>query len=220
MSTWTDRAACAGLDPSRFFEDIWPEDEEGVSTFQAPAFERARSVCAACPVRVPCYADAMVEEAGSAQSRRFGMRGGVTPSQRYSIWRRDAIACEQCGEIYDPLGLVAGEVVCECGSFEEPPIPPAGDEWFPRHEGLLSRLVAYLLAKTQPGDRILPPYRMLAELGHRRKDDLPLVYERLIADGLIRRGAGRGEYYRCAGKAALASWVPPQRTHNHERKAS
>lgn len=211
--SWEDRAACAGLPTDRFFDDVWPEDGDGGTAFDVTAFEDARAVCASCPVRLSCYEDAMTREAGSAQSRRFGMRAGVTPSQRYSIWRRDAISCEVCDETYDPLGLVAGDVVCACGTFEEPPIPPAGDEWFPRHDGLLKRLVTYLLAETKPEERILPPYRMLVALGHRRKDDMPLVYERLIADGLIRRGPGRGEYYRCAGKLALASWIPPQRRH-------
>ena len=207
-----DRAACLGLPPEMFFEDVWVEDDEGtVVDVNEDALARARAVCAGCPVRVPCIEAAMDEEDGSADARRHGMRAGLTPSQRYSIWRRDSLRCIQCRETYDPLGLIAGEAVCGCGSFTEPPIPDEGDTWYPRHDALLAKLIEYLLTKTKPGDRILPPYRMLLELGHRRKDDLPLCYERLIDDGLIVRGEGRGVYFRAAGHQALASWVPPAR---------
>jgi hypothetical protein len=209
---WEDRAACTGLPTSMFFEDIWPEDEEGEPLpTDTEALERARAVCASCPVRLQCHLAAMSEEDGAADSRRFGLRGGITPSQRYSVWRRDSVRCERCGETYDPLGLVAGEAVCECGFFSEPRIPDDGDEWYPRHDALLQRLVDHLLETTVPGDRILPPYRMLEALGHRRKDDMPLVYQRLIDDGLIEKGEGRGEYYRRAGKGALVRWLPPAR---------
>lgn len=193
-----------------FFEDIWPEtDDAEPLLMRKDALQRAVSICSSCPVRVSCHLAAMAEEGDAADDRRYGLRAGVTGSQRYSIWRRDSIRCERCGEAYDPLGIVAGEAVCECGFFTEPPIGPAGDAWYPRHDALLIRLVDHLLSETKPGDRILPPYRMLEALGHRRKDDMPLVYQRLIDDGLIEKGAGRGEYYRRAGKGALKRWVPP-----------
>lgn len=194
-----------------FFEAIWPSGEDADGPLNPEALERARAVCATCPVRIECHVAAMQEEGGAAETRRHGVRGGITPSQRYSIWRRDSLRCERCGEVYDPLGLVAGEAVCGCGEFSEPVIPDVGDLWFPRHDGLLKRLIEYLLEQTEPGDRIPPPYRMLEALGHRRKDDMPLVYQRLIDDGLIERGAGRGVYYRRAGKGALQSWRPPAR---------
>lgn len=208
-----DRASCAGLPSEMFFEDIWPVDDEGIETNEPDpeGLNRARTICSGCPVRLPCYEEAMQMEAGAASANRAGYRGGTTPQQRYSIWRRDAQRCIQCEETYDPLGLVAGDVVCGCGEFVEPVIPPEGDTWYPRHDHLLEKLTRYLLEKTKPGDRILPPYRMLLELGHRRKDDLPLCYDRLISDGLILRGEGRGVYYRAAGRQALASWVPPSR---------
>lgn len=209
---WDERAACSTLPASIFFDDVFPEDEDGNALpLIQPALDRAKAVCQSCPVRVSCHLAAMEEEAGAAESRRYGVRGGITPGQRYSIWRRDSIRCERCGEAYDPLGLVEGEAVCSCGSFTEPPIADVGDTWYPRHDGLLARLVEYLLANTEVGDRILPPYRMLEALGHRRKDDMPLVYERLIDDGLIERGEGRGVYYRAAGKGALLRWRPPAR---------
>ena len=209
--SWVDRAACEGLGDQAFFDDIWPLTDDGEEGFVPAAFKRARDVCAGCPVRVECFSDAMDLEDGAAQVMRHGLRGGVSPGQRYSIWRRDSGSCIQCGEVFDPLGLVAGDVVCGCGEFSEPPIPAEGDLWFPRHDSLLAKLTTYLLERTEPGDRILPPYRMLEELGHRRKDDMPLCYDRLIADGLIERGEGRGVYYRRAGRQALATWRPPAR---------
>jgi hypothetical protein len=214
--SWVDRAACHGLGDPTFFAAPWPVDydeEAGdeVTGFDQGALDRARAICSSCPVRVPCFVDAMEVEGGSAEVMRHGLRGGVTPSQRYSIWRRDSASCIQCGETYDPLGLVVGDVVCGCGEFTEPPIPDTGDEWYPRHDALLAKLTTYLLEQTEPGDRILPPYRMLEALGHRRKDDMPLCYDRLIADGLIERGEGRGVYFRRAGRQALASYRPPAR---------
>jgi hypothetical protein len=211
---WEDRAACSGLPGEMFFEDVFLEDDDGVvKEIDRPALARARAVCAACPVRDQCFTAAMEEEAGSAQARRFGVRAGTTPGQRYSIWRRDVQQCDRCGERYDPLGIVAGEVVCSCGFFEEPPIPDEGDVWYPRHDNLLRRLTDHLLEKTSPGDKIPGPTRMLEVLGHRRKDDMPLVYRRLEDDGLIERGDGRGEYFRRAGRQALLSWRPPARLH-------
>lgn len=195
-----------------FFEEIWPETEDGEpGPLNVEALWRARSVCSGCPVRTECYLAALDEEAGAAEARRFGLRGGVTPGQRYSIWRRDSARCERCGEAYDPLGLVAGEAVCECGFNTEPVIPDVGDAWYPRHDALLQKLTDHLLAETEPGDRILPPYRMLEALGHRRKDDMPLIFARLIEDGMIVRGPGRGEYYRAASRGALLRWTPPAR---------
>lgn len=213
--SWRDRAACAGLPGTMFFEDIFPVDDEGVETGETiPApLAKAEAVCASCPVRVECFLEVMAYEEGAADARRAGYVAGTTASQRYSIWRRDVLRCIQCLEPYDPLGLVEGDVVCSCGHFTEPPIPPEGDTWYPRHDALLAKLIDYLLEKTTPGDRILPPYKMLEALGHRRKDDLPLCYERLIDDGLIVRGEGRGEYYRAAGQQALASWIAPARRH-------
>lgn len=211
MTDWEDRAACKGLPGSLFFEDIWPIGDEVDGPLIPEALARARNVCESCPVRIACYTSVMLTEGGAAEARRSGFQGGTTPGQRYSIWRRDSMRCERCGETYDPLGLVIGEAVCECGTFSEPKIADEGDTWYPRHDGLLQRLVDHLLEHTKPGDRILPPYRMLEALGHRRKDDMPLVYERLIDDGMIERGEGRGVYFRRAGKGALLRWRPPAR---------
>lgn len=217
---WGKRAACRDFPTAMFFEDVEPEDDEGNPLpLDLEGLDRARSVCGRCPVRLQCYQAAMEEEGGAARLQRHGVRGGITAAQRYSVWRRDSMSCDRCGEVYDPLGLVEGETVCECGATDETPIDPEGDRWYPRHDALLQKLIAWLIENTQPGDRIPPPYQMLLLLGHRRKDDLPLAYEKLIDDGLIERGEGRGEYYRKEGARAFKSWVPPIHRHRARRAA-
>lgn len=60
--SWRVSAACRGLDPDLFFPS------RGVST------DRARSVCAGCPVRVECRTAGLGE--------RFGIWGGESEKQR------------------------------------------------------------------------------------------------------------------------------------------
>lgn len=208
--TWVTKASCLGVDSDVFFDDVWPTvpGDETDGELVPGALARAKAVCAGCPVRIPCHETAMAEEAGASIKNRYGVRGGITGAQRYSIWRRDNMRCEQCGETFDPLGLVAGEAVCSCGSGTEVPIQDTGDRWYPRHDDLLRKLIDYLLRETKPGDRVLPPYQMLRALGHRRKDDMPLLYARLLDDGMLEQGPGRGEWYRAAGNKAMAKWVP------------
>ena len=72
MSAWRRRAACArrGVDPELFF----PEKGGRV--------EPAKRICARCPVRDDCLADAI------ATRDEFGIRGGTTPGERRRLWRR------------------------------------------------------------------------------------------------------------------------------------
>jgi WhiB family redox-sensing transcriptional regulator len=60
---WMDDAACATTDPDAFFP------EAGASTTQAKA------VCASCPVRRQCLADAPTWD-------RFSIRGGLAAYER------------------------------------------------------------------------------------------------------------------------------------------
>ena len=76
---WAKRAACAaetGLAPSAWFR---PTDR-GAS----PALE----VCARCPVRSECLADALRYEAGRRAGTRYGVFGGMTPTMRVQEERR------------------------------------------------------------------------------------------------------------------------------------
>lgn len=77
----------AELDPSwrligtcvaKFSDDFYPE---GGQRQVRLAYERARAVCASCPVATRCLNYALENE------ERHGMWGGVTPSEREDILR-------------------------------------------------------------------------------------------------------------------------------------
>lgn len=74
MTGWVDRAACRGRDYR-----LW---------FSSNAFEQsvARSICAGCPVRRECLADAVAVE---DPARRFGMFGGMTANERGAFTTAD-----------------------------------------------------------------------------------------------------------------------------------
>jgi WhiB family redox-sensing transcriptional regulator len=68
---WRVRASCARptIDPELFFP--FP-GEHGKAA-------RAKRICARCPVRAVCLADAM------ASRDEFGVRGGLTPKERQRL---------------------------------------------------------------------------------------------------------------------------------------
>ncbi|HEY9367890.1 WhiB family transcriptional regulator [Streptomyces sp.] len=76
---WRSAAECLNTDPEVMFPD--PSDRKGN--------ERARSICATCPVRKACLAAAMDEEGGKAKESRWGVRGGLTGGQRYYLRTRN-----------------------------------------------------------------------------------------------------------------------------------
>jgi WhiB family redox-sensing transcriptional regulator len=71
--SWRDAALCAGFDPELFFP-LPGEDASG-----------ALAVCAACPARSACLAEAV---AGPVQ---HGVWGGVTEDGRHRERRRAAV---------------------------------------------------------------------------------------------------------------------------------
>lgn len=70
-------ALCRAISPEVFFPA--PDDRA--------TREVARSLCAACPVQAACLADAMASERGAGHSTRHGIRGGLTPWQRWKLYR-------------------------------------------------------------------------------------------------------------------------------------
>jgi WhiB family redox-sensing transcriptional regulator len=70
---WREQALCAETDPEAFFP------EKGRPT--APALR----VCAGCPVRAACLADAL-----NRRDTTFGVLGGMTPRQRRELLRTRA----------------------------------------------------------------------------------------------------------------------------------
>ena len=79
MSTLA-RPACArrGVDPELFFP-------EGYTSAHTRQIDAARALCAACPARTACLADAMRAEAGKPHPFRHGIRGGLTPTERTAL---------------------------------------------------------------------------------------------------------------------------------------
>ncbi len=70
-SAWRDRAACValGVDPEVFFPD------------RGGSARPAKRVCARCPVRAACLADALATPVVHDE----GIRGGLTPSERRAL---------------------------------------------------------------------------------------------------------------------------------------
>lgn len=72
---WRDSAACRDEDPELFF----PISEVGPGSAQV---ERAKSVCARCPVRSECLKYAMDSGLG------YGIFGGLTVLERRQLARQ------------------------------------------------------------------------------------------------------------------------------------
>lgn len=68
---WWTRAACTDVDPDLFY----PERGESA--------QPAKMVCARCPVRKPCLADALAMPPGLDE----GIRAGLSAKQRRAIRR-------------------------------------------------------------------------------------------------------------------------------------
>ena len=74
---WRHRAACLTEDPELFCRDD--------DSIDAATATRAR-----CPVRDVCLTDALRDEQGLGATSRYGIRGGLTPAERWAISERRA----------------------------------------------------------------------------------------------------------------------------------
>lgn len=81
--SWVWSAACLDGDVNLWFD------------LDDATIEEAKQVCATCPARQPCLDNAMTEEANVGMSYRFGIRGGLTPAERWST--EPPHLCAQCG---------------------------------------------------------------------------------------------------------------------------
>lgn len=77
---WTE-AECNTGDAS-LLDAFYPERPSSTS------YNRARAICAACPVSAECLAAALAEE--GTTGLRDGMRAGLTPDERHRIARSAA----------------------------------------------------------------------------------------------------------------------------------
>ncbi len=82
-TSWQTRAACIGQPERWFFPD-------GGGTNATYAYAKGRRVCAHCPVRARCLAEAMQLEGWLDAQWRFGLWGGLTPGERVELMRRTA----------------------------------------------------------------------------------------------------------------------------------
>ena len=73
ITTWKDRAACAGYPNSIFF----PTSDASVASI-----EKAKAVCATCPVSVECL------EYAFETNQVSGIWGGTTEEERRSLRRK------------------------------------------------------------------------------------------------------------------------------------
>jgi WhiB family redox-sensing transcriptional regulator len=79
---WRERAVCREVDPELFYP-------VGAGVQVAEQTQRARQVCAGCPVRRVCLADVMASE---DPGLRWGVTGGLSAAERAALFaaRRDA----------------------------------------------------------------------------------------------------------------------------------
>lgn len=69
---WQEHAACRGLDTGLFFSGENPRENAAA---EAKKRERAREICAGCPVRVQCLEYAVLWDC-------VGIWGGMTTKER------------------------------------------------------------------------------------------------------------------------------------------
>jgi len=203
MTTWARDAACKGKSTDIFYDDIWP----ATGGFLGEKVAVARKVCEGCPVRRACLATALEDEKDEPLKRRFGLRAGLTPSQRHSLVLRGTVGCD-CGRMYDPLLHAHRALSCDaCGKVRRnEPLGDRGDAWAGRHSTLSKQVVKWLIENSEPGD-VVPSPTKLAAIMEARPQDVQRIYRALTADGTLVKG--REKYRRKARAGALAAWVPP-----------
>lgn len=72
---WQTDASCASNWPEIFFP------------VKGDKYENARAICNQCPVIEQCLEYAMSSEGGAHRIDRFGMFGGLTPKERYQLYK-------------------------------------------------------------------------------------------------------------------------------------
>ena len=79
MHDWLDHANCREYPGELFFAE---DSESGFS------YNEARTICSTCPVRADCLDVTMRLEGSNHQTFRFGMWAGLSPRERYNLYRR------------------------------------------------------------------------------------------------------------------------------------
>jgi hypothetical protein len=79
---WRTEAACLFLAKDGYEDLMFPDPGD------KPAVRFAQRVCGPCQVWEACLLDALADEGGKTKDNRYGIRGGLTPSQRYGLHTR------------------------------------------------------------------------------------------------------------------------------------
>jgi hypothetical protein len=82
---WRTGAACLLLAEDGYEDLMFPDPGD------RPAVRFAQRICDPCPVWETCLLDALADEGGKTKDNRFGIRGGLTPSQRYGVYTRSRL---------------------------------------------------------------------------------------------------------------------------------
>lgn len=211
VADWgVDTAVCENLPQFIFFEDIWPDSDDGKTPPPVEeALARGRRFCASCPVRVPCLLEGLRAEEQDAARNRYGLRGFLTPQQRASVEKRGGLP-KCCGEYVDPIAYADGNWTCpKCGTLHRSPrLPDDGDGWNARHSRLAVSVVRWIVEEIEVG-RLMPPPSNLAAEFEVRKADMVRVYTALVDDGtLSTTREGRITKYTRVGQLAAQAWRP------------
>lgn len=78
---WARHGVCANPAYLGQAEDLWYAHAK-----EHDKLNEAIRLCHACPVRQRCLAEALREEGNIAKDRRFGIRGGLQPTQRRRLY--------------------------------------------------------------------------------------------------------------------------------------
>ena len=73
---WRSKRACNGLDPAIFYVTSKNKEEQNT------ADQRAKDICATCPVQQPCLENALTNR------QNVGAIGGMTEKERRDILKR------------------------------------------------------------------------------------------------------------------------------------
>lgn len=185
---WLDDAVCGyrhqNIEPAAFDSDIWPG--EGRQT-NLDAMDRARGICAVCPVRAECGDAGMKFEVGLSGKNRYTFYAGLTPAQRALIEQRgdwsEAEGFKDRG--IDPLTFNAEYAVDGVR-----PVSEKGSDWTDRHTSVARDILAWVSVTFTTG-QYLPSYRDIARTVKARDAYVRRVLEALAEDGIL-RGTQKG----------------------------
>jgi hypothetical protein len=92
---------CAGEDPA-----LWQPDE---GVYSKKAEKVAKDICQECDIRNQCLATALQNEGALTSRWRFGIWGGMTPAERYRLYKASTQSRQQRPPPPNPRNLTEEE---------------------------------------------------------------------------------------------------------------